>query len=76
MLVATGTEPFVYIAAGRRRPEDEPSRLVYLVDETARKHGAVAEETTEGRVAYEGVELADGPYRDGDLPDYVNRSTR
>jgi uncharacterized cupin superfamily protein len=77
VLVATGKEPFVYIAAGRRPPEDERSRLVYPVDETAQKHGAgVAEETTEGRVAYEGVELADGSYRDGDLPDYVSRSTR
>jgi uncharacterized cupin superfamily protein len=77
VLVATGTEPFVYIAAGRRRPEDEPSRLVYKVDEAAQKHGAgVADETTEGRIAYEGVELGEGPYREGDLPDYVNRSTR
>jgi hypothetical protein len=67
----------VYIAAGRRRPEDEPSRLVYPVDETARKHRAgVAEETTDGRKAYEGVELADGAYREGDLPDYVSRSAR
>jgi uncharacterized cupin superfamily protein len=77
VLVATGDEPFVYIAAGRRPPEDEPSRMVYPVDKTARKHHAgVAEETTEGRKAYEGVEIADGAYREGDLPDYVNRSAR
>jgi mannose-6-phosphate isomerase-like protein (cupin superfamily) len=77
VLVATGTEPFVYIAAGRRGPKDEPSRLVYPVDETARKYGAgVAEETTEGRLAYEGFEVTEGPFREGDLPGYVSRSAR
>ena len=77
VLVATGTEPFVYIAAGRRRPEDEQPRHVYRVDDTARRYGAsVEEETREPGAAYQGVELREGSYREGDLPDYVNRSTR
>ena len=75
VLVATGTEPFVYVAAGRRRPKDEPSRMVYPVDETAQKYGAgVTEETTEPRKAYEGFDLTPGPYHEGDLPDCSSRS--
>jgi uncharacterized cupin superfamily protein len=77
VLVATGTEPFVYVAAGRRRPEDEPPRLVFPVDATARRYGAsVAEETREGKVAYEGYEIEPGSYREGSLPDYDNRAAR
>jgi hypothetical protein len=31
-------------------------------------------EPPEARKAYEGMEVTEGPYRDGDLPDYSSRS--
>jgi uncharacterized cupin superfamily protein len=73
VLVATGDEPLIYVAAGSRAKRG----VVYSVDETAQRYGAgVSEETTEGREAYAGFQLSTGSYRDGDLPDYDNRSTR
>jgi hypothetical protein len=69
VLVATGDEPFVYIAAGAR--SDAPSRLHYPVDETATRHGAgVSEATSSGKEAYAGFEFEDGSYREGDLPSF------
>ena len=73
VLVATGDDPLVYVAAGSRAKRG----VVYLVDEAAQKHGAgVSEETSKGHEAYAGFELSTGSYREGDLPDYDNRSTR
>jgi uncharacterized cupin superfamily protein len=72
VLVATGDGLFVYIAAGAR--SDAPSRLHYPVDETARRHGAgVSEATSSGKEAYAGLELENGPYREGDLPGFETR---
>jgi uncharacterized cupin superfamily protein len=69
VLVATGDRPFVYVAAGARN--DDPSRLVYPVDETALRHRAgVEKETTIGKEAYAGQTLEHGGYREGDLPDF------
>jgi quercetin dioxygenase-like cupin family protein len=73
VLVATGDEPLIYVAAGSRAKRG----VVYLVDETAQTHGAaVSEETTEGREAYAGFQLSVGSYREGDLPGYESRSAR
>ena len=73
VVVATGDEPLIYVAAGSRAKRG----VVFPVNERAQRHGAsVSEETTQGREAYAGFEMSAGPYRDGDLPDYVNRSTR
>jgi uncharacterized cupin superfamily protein len=67
VLAATGSEPLVYVAIGRRK---EGNTLVYPVDATAAKHGASVEaETTSPKEAYAGREPTRERYRVGSLPD-------
>jgi uncharacterized cupin superfamily protein len=68
VLVGTGDAPFVFFAVGAR---NEGASTVYLVDETALRHGAgVEEEATSGKEAYVGVRWEPGPFREGTLPDF------
>ncbi len=72
VFVATGDSPFVYFAAGSR---NEGASTVYLVDETALRHGAgVEQEATSGKEAYVGVRWQPGPFREGSLPDFERRA--
>jgi len=67
VVVATGPEPLVVLAAGARNGR---KGIVYPVDETARKHGAgVERETPKPDDAYAGMSaLVPIRYVEGDLP--------
>jgi uncharacterized cupin superfamily protein len=66
-IVGAGDRPSLVLAVGARSGSKE---LVYPVDPVAGKYGAsVGAETTESKVAYEGIEFHDGPYKQGWLPD-------
>jgi uncharacterized cupin superfamily protein len=70
MIVGAGDEPAVVIAVGTRGRR--PKGLVYLVSETAAKHGvSVAEETKEPKEAYADLAWSTRVrYEEGWLPDF------
>ena len=67
MIVATGTDPLVVLAAGARSGR---SGLIYPRDEAALKHGAGTDrDTSDADEAYAGMaELVPIQYVQGDLP--------
>jgi len=66
-IVGAGDRPSLVLAVGAR---SGAKGLVYPVDPVAGKYGAsVTAETTEAKVAYEGIEFRDGPYKQGWLSD-------
>jgi uncharacterized cupin superfamily protein len=70
-LIGAGSGPCVVIAVGAREHAEEPDSLGFPADETARRHGAsVAEDTTDGGIAYSTVPPREPTaYRVGWLPD-------
>jgi uncharacterized cupin superfamily protein len=70
-IVGAGSGPCLVIAVGAREHSEEPESLRFPADETARRHGAsVAEDTTDGGIAYSAVPPREPTsYRDGWLPD-------
>jgi uncharacterized cupin superfamily protein len=66
VMVAVGDGPCVAVAVGTRFSRD----VVYPEFEPARRHGgAVEKETTDPKEAYAGMEVRDGSYEEGWLPD-------
>jgi uncharacterized cupin superfamily protein len=67
ILVGAGSGPCVFIAVGAR---PKPHTVRYKVSEVAARHGVSPQrETTSPRAAYRHMPpMAQGPYRDGDLP--------
>jgi uncharacterized cupin superfamily protein len=66
VMVAVGDAPCVAVAVGTRFSRD----VVYPEFEPARRHGgAVEKETTDPKEAYAGMEVRDGSYEEGWLPD-------
>jgi uncharacterized cupin superfamily protein len=70
-LVGAGSGPCLVIAVGGREHSEEPDSLGFPANATARRHGAgVAEDTTDGDVAYSTVPPREPTaYREGRLPD-------
>jgi uncharacterized cupin superfamily protein len=70
IVVGAGDAPCVLLSVGAREHQGGEGWGGYPVDELALRHGAgVAEETTDGRLAYAGFPKRTlGPYREGRLP--------
>jgi uncharacterized cupin superfamily protein len=71
VIIGAGSGPCVVIAVGSRAHDGEPDALGFPADEVARRHGAsVAEDTTDGEVAYASVPSREpSAYREGWLPE-------
>ena len=66
-IVGAGDRPSLVLAVGAR---SGAKGLAYPADPTARRHrAAVGSETTDPKVAYEGLSFERGPYKEGWLPD-------
>jgi uncharacterized cupin superfamily protein len=71
VLVGAGDGPCLVIAVGAREHDGEPDSLGFPADAVAKRYGAsVAEDTTDGGVAYAGLPPREpSAYREGWLPD-------
>jgi uncharacterized cupin superfamily protein len=69
-IVGAGSGPCLILAVGSRAHDGQPDSLVFPADELAARHGAsVAEDTTDGGVAYSTVPgRVPTAFRDGWLP--------
>ena len=70
VIVGAGDGPCVVLAVGARAHDGRPDSLGFPADDVARRHGAsVAEDTSDGGVAYAAVRPREPiAYRDGWLP--------
>ena len=71
VVVGAGTAPCLVIAVGGRAHDGKPDALGFTVDDAAKRHSAsVAEDTTDGGIAYASVSPREQTaYRDGWLPE-------
>jgi uncharacterized cupin superfamily protein len=66
-IVGAGERPSLVLAVGAR---SGAKGLVYPADATARRRRAAPDvETTDPKVAYDGISFERGPYKEGWLPD-------
>ena len=71
VLVGAGSGPCLVIAVGARAHDGQADSIGFPADDVAKRHGAsVAEDTTEGEIAYASVPGREPTaYRDGWLPE-------
>jgi uncharacterized cupin superfamily protein len=71
VIVGAGSGPCLVVAVGSRAHDGQPDSLGFTVDDAAQRQGAsVAEDTTDGGVAYAHVPRREPTaYRDGWLPE-------